>query len=359
MIRNVLLAGASTAFALGIGEVAVRLVRPQIFPVHPAGMYVLDDAVGYALRPGFRGTLERAEFAAVFTTDERGLRTTTPRPADPRLRILAIGDSQTFGFGVADSSTYASRLALLLGERGVEDAEVMNAGVPGYGTADQRSFLRARGAALAPDIVLLQFLPVNDFAESRTPAAQWAALDDGMLAHRDPASEPLSAFARLRGWQKRNSHLATLVSENLGWLAMRAGWMPDRGGLLGENFTAQDAERVQRLIAEIATIADGLGARLLVLYTTSKAHVIGDAYVEPPSRTVIETAAEAAGIPWLDVTPALRDRDDRLELFFRLDGHWSAAGHRAIAEIVAAELDRLGWLDSAPGRTSESAERVR
>lgn len=101
MIRNLVLALTATMAALLVGELAVRLVRPQIYPVHPPGMYTLDEDAGYALTPSYSGVIEREEF----TVDARGLRSTTPMPSHPSLRILTLGDSQAFGFGVADEET--------------------------------------------------------------------------------------------------------------------------------------------------------------------------------------------------------------------------------------------------------------
>lgn len=144
MIRNLLLAAAATLVALLLGEAAVRLIRPQIFPVHPPGMYVADPDVGSALAPGFQGRLERAEFSAPFSVGPSGLRGEGGARDRSALRILALGDSQTFGFGVRDGETYAAVLERLLRERTGRPVEVLNAGVPGYGTADQRNFLVSR-----------------------------------------------------------------------------------------------------------------------------------------------------------------------------------------------------------------------
>ena len=65
-----------------------------------------------------------------------------------------------------------------------------------------------------------------------------------------------------------------------------------------------------------------------------------------------ETAA-AAGVPWLDLAAHLRQRDDRLELYYPQDGHWTAAGHRAVARFLADEIARLGLLEPEPGGAAD------
>jgi hypothetical protein len=56
------------------------------------------------------------------------------KPAD-RFRILALGDSFTYGHGVRSEETYVKQLEAMLnhklGNRGIR-YEVLNAGVPGY-----------------------------------------------------------------------------------------------------------------------------------------------------------------------------------------------------------------------------------
>ena len=82
-------------------------------------------------------------------------------------RILALGDSVTFGWGVNDTDTYVRRLEGALNRR--EDArryEVINAGHLMFDTTQELALLRERGLPLDPDIVLLTFV-VNDLEPSR------------------------------------------------------------------------------------------------------------------------------------------------------------------------------------------------
>jgi hypothetical protein len=84
------------------------------------------------------------------------------RPAGKR-RVVATGDSITFGIGVNDDEAFPRQMERQLGENGVRDIEVWNAGVPGYAMADHLGFLRKRVLPLGPDVVVLQ-LSRNDNA---------------------------------------------------------------------------------------------------------------------------------------------------------------------------------------------------
>ena len=336
---------ASVFIGLLFGELAVKLIAPRVFPVHPPGIYVADPAVGYALTPGFRGELQRSEFRDTIRIGEFGFRGADPRPlAEPSLRIIVLGDSQAFGFGVDEDETFSMQLEHLLRARYAgTDVQVINGGVPGYGTADQLAMLRSRGPAVDPDLVVVQFLSVNDLVENLTPANTWAIIKDGMLSAREgTVSTRLSFPRRAETWIKKHSHLASLVSNSAGYWAVRLGLVGQQGAMWGEDFSEEQADLGTDLLVEIAATADSLGAHTLFLYTTGQASVIQERYDALPSRAVVATAAENAGVPWIDMTAHLRDRANRAALHYPGDGHWTAEGHRAVAEIIADEIERNG-----------------
>jgi lysophospholipase L1-like esterase len=344
-----------------VAEVGLRLFRPQIFALHPPGLYVADPAVGYVLAPGFEGKLRRAEFHTQVRVGQSGLRGPDHSAAKSNSwRILVLGDSLAWGFGVEDDQTFGARLEELLAdsyaadqELGAQaDVQVLNGAVPGYGTADELAWLRTRGPALEPDLVIVQFLSVNDIQENPVPASEWAEIQDGMLTVRessDPsAARPGPGFAarlmRVRYWLKRHLHVAALGFDIAGYLSTRAGLFGRSDAVWGEDFSAEDAELATELLVQVALEAEKLGAQALYLYTTGQAQVIQTDYARLRSANVVDQAAERAGVPWIDVTEQMRQRADRYELYYPKDGHWTAAGHQAVAEILAKELVGLGLI---------------
>lgn len=328
---------ASGFFALLLGEGLVRLVAPQIFPVHPAGLYTPDPHVGYALAPGFRGELVRSEFRHAIHVGAEGLRDGDSRPRrEDTVRALILGDSHAFGFGVGEDQTLAVQLERILGARFPEvELQVLNGAVPGYGTADQLAYLESRGRALDPDLVLVQFPSVNDLQENLSPARAWAVVTDGMLAHEAggvPSRAPW--LSRAQRWLKSHSHLGRLASDMVGYWMSRFGLLGQGGALWGEDFSTEAAELGIELLGEISETARSLDARTLYLYTTGQASVLQEEYEDLPSRAVVEAAAERASVPWVEVTAHLRERSDRAVLYYRRNGHWTAEGHRAVAEVV-------------------------
>ncbi len=101
----------------------------------PSKQYQFSPTKGYELVPG-QGDI-----------NSYGLRDQLHPLIKPRgtIRILAIGDSYTFGVGVTQAETYVGRLEAVLNERlGGRDIrfETLNAGVPGYNTYQELIIFR-------------------------------------------------------------------------------------------------------------------------------------------------------------------------------------------------------------------------
>jgi len=102
----------------------------------------------------------------VFETNALGFRETEVSPVKPadEFRVLFIGDSFTFGQGVARDKTFAR----LLEKRWQHDplvpgksVRVINASKMGWNIAEEEAFLLEQGSGWEPDLVLLVTIP-ND-----------------------------------------------------------------------------------------------------------------------------------------------------------------------------------------------------
>ena len=84
-----------------------------------------------------------------------------------KFRILAVGDSQTFGHGIERlEDTFPKRLETLLNQ-GMERPkfEVLSFALPGWSTADQLQLIYKKGFLYQPDLILLNFFH-NDLPPS-------------------------------------------------------------------------------------------------------------------------------------------------------------------------------------------------
>lgn len=147
---------------------AELLLRAFSVVEYPPGLMVLDPRRGWVLRPGLRGHTPYAKDVAINSQGLRDREFAVPKP-EGVYRILMIGDSLTFGSGVASADSLPKQLEAKLGSAAVE---VINAGVPGYGTYQERLLLEDVGLAYQPDLVILGFFH-NDLESPRYHGKRW------------------------------------------------------------------------------------------------------------------------------------------------------------------------------------------
>lgn len=118
--------------------------------------------------------------AALFVTD----RSTNAKGNGSEFRILAIGDSHTFGALVEESESYPARLQHFLEQDRPGDFLVINKGVPGFSSGQVRSRLMRNVARDEPDLVLF-WVGVNDswnITDIYDDAPSWRLRLGGMLS---------------------------------------------------------------------------------------------------------------------------------------------------------------------------------
>jgi lysophospholipase L1-like esterase len=91
----------------------------------------------------------------------------TGRAALGVLRIVALGDSSTFGMGVPYAETWCAQLEAELVREGLS-AEVLDLGVIGFSIEQGLERFEALGKALRPDVVVAAFGAVNDHFWAQT-----------------------------------------------------------------------------------------------------------------------------------------------------------------------------------------------
>lgn len=132
---SVLLFLLGSAVAVGLAEGVVRLADPHARDhVIPSGFFIIDRVLGWRLRPDAAVTHRTRYFTATYTTNSAGDRDRA-RPAArraDRTRILLYGESEIFGWGVADSLRFSELL-----ETRHPELEMWNLGVPAYGLDQQ------------------------------------------------------------------------------------------------------------------------------------------------------------------------------------------------------------------------------
>lgn len=174
-LKRHLLLVASALLSLLLATALLELyLRWRLPPMDAPSMYEVDLDLGKRLLPGFKGQSMGAEVEI----NALGLRdhetTLTRRPGSAR--ILALGDSWTFGPAVKLEETWPEQLEALLG--GPDRVEVLNTGVAGYSTYKEATYYARDLGKFEHDLVLVGFYPENDVSESDERLARHKRLHD-------------------------------------------------------------------------------------------------------------------------------------------------------------------------------------
>lgn len=265
-------------------------------------------------------------------TNSLGLRSaevTEPKPAGV-FRILVLGDSVTFGWGLRGEDTYPSQLASLLATlRPNQRFEVINAGVSGYGTWQQASWLQDTGLDLQPDVIVVQ-THLNDASDDL-----WGTLGQG---------------AGGEGWLARHSQLARLVQRVLGSAA------PDNSTPCAADWKVGTDQvcwqRTEQLLDELHGEAGAAGVTAVLMPSPMRWQVepgVRDAraWVDAARyQDVLRQYAADSGWIFVDPLPAFRksQAENSGQSLFLDVGHPNEAGQRLMAQEIFNALNQAGVL---------------
>lgn len=148
-----LLSLTATGAALEVGARVLGLENDVLVVFTPERCLQRSPVYGFELRPN----CSRDSARWTWHTNSLGLRSAEIR-ADGSVRILALGDSNTWGWGADQAHSYPEALQQLLDAKyGAGRYQVINTGVPAWTSYQGATFLRERGMALDPDIVIIAF----------------------------------------------------------------------------------------------------------------------------------------------------------------------------------------------------------
>jgi len=222
---NLMLVMVALGLAFGLAEILVRLLMADTTVLFPR--YHTDYRYGEyhlrGIRPNEKFMHSSIDGQWEFVTNSAGFRNDRDfaydKPPDV-LRILVLGDSHTQGYEVRQEATYAEVLRRSLSSE-TRKVEVLNAGVSGFGTAEELAFLENEGYRYHPDVVVLGFFG-NDY-EDNLKAGLFALDPDGRLIPKKyehiPGVKIQNVIYAIPGvkWLGEHSHFYSLLF-NTAWV---------------------------------------------------------------------------------------------------------------------------------------------
>ena len=337
-----------TIVAFLLAELATRIIAPQM--VGPP-IFAYDERLGIIQVPHQCGrrTLPGC-YTYTFCNNALGLRGSVEyrEGKSSKVRILALGDSFTYGIGVDDDQTFAHGIEQNLIAHGFP-AEVINAGVGGTDTGYALKFFNTIGKGLRPDITVLCFYSydISDNLEERfyrvNAQGEVSEVDhplaDGVIAKKDWLRKN-----RLYTLLIERSHFANLIKQAI--CANVTGWsigrIPDKQTYVQQkDGLAQGYAITESLIRLLKEKVDATGSDFMILFIPTGEEVRRYRKKREVSRcdAFLQRVAASLKVPYVSLEPLMADSGiDFKKLYFK-EGHWSALTHRMAADYMTRFIE--------------------
>jgi len=356
-------AAVSTLVALLVLEAGVRLVLPQdpdYFNWQKIKRWSTRPGWTWELIPGARNDSYAGAPVVVNSLGLRDRELTVPKPPGT-LRILGVGDSVAFGYGVRLEETFLKVLEARLNTEATNSRrwEVVNGGIEGTDLAHYYNFIRGEAERFEPDLVLVSFV-LNDIAlydaDGPVPVK---------VRGQSPSATSLGLVRRVNAALLLHSHLYLASYTSLKSLLYRAGVLDitrvhDADYLPVEPPSERQARAwasTLKLLSRLVALTRERGYPLVLVVFPMEVQLsptIRDLFRERfgmaldpnvlqaiPQRRLREFAARH-GVPIVDLLPAFRNAAD--QPLFRdktvtFDPvHPTPSGHRVAADALYEAL---------------------
>jgi hypothetical protein len=340
--KEAILLCGSLVVGLGLGEVALRLVD------HPLSRPVIDfnrwyepsELYGHQLVKNFEGPGPLHVPVKINSVGFRDTEHAKDKPAGT-IRILGLGDSFTFGWGVALEQTFLKQLEQSLHQAAARPVETFNVAVPGWGLNHYYIALKEFGLGYRPDLVVVGYW-TDDL--DGPPAEKLGAVPDAAwegerrAPHRGGVMSHLRIFnffyhladdIKYRNRSKRIPYLHDLQARRSEWTTRAHHLIFDPG----PEATATYGGQLHDHLFRIQRLATDNGAAVVVVLIPDYSQLFHPEFQH--INRVLKATAQELGITFIDMTPIYEATEEtRPNYFWPLDGHTNAVGHKAIADAL-------------------------
>ena len=374
LLYNIALTGSAVLIFFCLLELSLALFWPH--KIVPSMLYERNyfcqyhPLLGWINKPDYENSVTTTKgFSFHITHNARGLRGREyPYERTPgKYRILVLGDSFAWGFGVGDSEVFTQTLESI-----TPDVEVINMGVSGYGTDQELLLYTEEGYKYKPDLVVLTFFN-NDLDEISTsisygyPKPYFLADSQPLTVSNVPVprtqdterklfGNPSTFIGKCKKFLRQNTHTYPFLAQrisSLPWMKkvlLATGLADDpfiKGGLPYHTLGTLESswELFFRLAKEFKSIAGVNKSAFLLVHIPIKELPPQNGFdpvkQNDANSTILRDFSSAVKIDFIDMLPALRADDTRGLRYFdkpEQDIHLNAAGHNLLAHLISEWL---------------------
>jgi lysophospholipase L1-like esterase len=295
----------SLDFSMEMWKYATQLKQP-----------VPDPRMSFAHAPNRSAFL----MGAPVSINSQGLRDREFTLAKPQgvYRVLMLGDSTTFGWGVREEDTAAKILERKLNAHlppGYDKAEVLNAGVGNYDTVQEVTYYETRGRDFHPDLVVLVYF-IND-------------------------AEPVPI--EHKGFLIDRSYLVAFATNRFDGVMRHLGARPDWKQYYSSlyNDDRPGFQACKEALKSLGVSTRTNGAKVLVAILPELHQINGDTYPFKAAHQKIKDVLAAAQMPVVELLDGLKDHGPEETLWVtHMDDHPNAKAN----DLVSDQLQQ--WIQA-------------
>lgn len=347
-----------------IGEAIIRIFFPQV--ISPVQFYYDSKLGGMVPVPNQKGFKSHPkEYYYEYQNNEIGMRDTRQIADYQKIpcKILAIGDSFTYGWGVNDNETFCKVFEKKINR---DSVAVLNAGASGAGTDYALKFFQVRGEELSPKVVVYFFYE-NDISDN-LEYRYFTIKNDSVFVKQTNETSNLNAIqknkfanSKVYNWFSSHSHLFNMIRTQVGIMwnkkvkqenqqvtttqakTPKITSSPDTTPKSVQTTLAQDEfYPTYKYLKLLAEDVKKTGAKFYTFYIPSNKSI--EEFQKSGTMTKekkIVDFCKANGIKVYSFKDAImKNKDPFKAYYFQTDLHWNKAGNKVAGEYLYEVLNK-------------------
>ena len=282
-------------------------------------LFIEDKILDYKLRPNFSGLYSGTQ---VYINSE-GMRGEEQNYKDGENKILIVGDSVSFGFGVEFQDTYSYKIQESINTFYENKTAILNSSVPGYDISKYRKYLEINVEKIRPDLILL-CITLNDITELYGPGLN-----------------PVKFTKGIRFWLEKSQQVTGISNPDLALRRQQESTVNEINKL-SNFFESENNEAMGLFFSEMEKIRD-ISIRnniSLNIIIHPYAYQFDKKEKEIYPQSEITKRSRELNIETIDLLPKIKEKSLELEIAFSElylpndFNHFSSTGHNIVYEII-------------------------
>lgn len=356
-LQNIAVLAITTFFCAAIFEIILQITFPESCKQD-------DPVYEHSYAPNCYSRFTSFEWDTEVNINAEGFRDDEMASKEQfDLRILMLGDSMTWGYGVEKEETFSEVLQQRLRMKGIY-ADVINAGATSYSPTLEYLLLKNKGLSYEPDVVILN-LDMSDIQDDYNYEQRAEFDQEGNLARVSGIKGQTTLLYKIRNKMQLNRFIfdkLNLIDSRFVKKegAQKTKTMPlgdpktDRYAILRDMPVQDEAEHWNRTFHYLSLINELCKENgitfILTLYPYGVQvspeewnlgrHMFGfapDAVHSDAPQQKVKKYAEENGIMYVEMLDSFQ-ASDTFPLYFPYDGHINRDGHTLAAEVLYSSL---------------------